>query len=128
MIKGRLMLGFILCICLGFLISCVDTQEKKIREDYLKFMHTQGETEMTLDDVKILDNYGTYNGAVVIRIKRNSFPVVTTIEIDGIELTFSDSNTALVWKDGHFFELSDAYDNEVLTIDHLIAIALKVNK
>lgn len=128
MIKRQLLLGCILCICLGFLIGCGNTQEKQIKEDYLALMHAQGEIEMTIDDVKILDNYGTYNGAVVIRMKRNSYPVVTVIEIDGIEFTFSDSNTALVWKDGQFFELSDAYDNEVLTKDNLIAIAKKVNK
>ena len=83
---------------------------------------------MTLDDVTILNNYGTYNGAVVIRMQRGAYQVITTIKIDGIEFTFSDSNTALVWKDGQFFELSDAYDNEVLTKDNLISIAKKVNK
>jgi hypothetical protein len=91
-------------------------------------MHTQGETEMTIDDVKILDNYGTYNGAVVIRMQRGAYQVITTIEIDGVEFTFSDSNTALVWKDGQFFELADAYENEILTKDNLVAIGKKVNK
>lgn len=128
MIKRQLVLGCILCICIGFLVGCGNAQEKQIREDYLALMHTQGETEMTIDDVKILDNYGTYNGAVVIRMQRGAYQVITTIEIDGVEFTFSDSNTALVWKDGQFFELSDAYDNEVLTKDNLISIAKKVNK
>jgi hypothetical protein len=128
MIKRQLLFLCILCICLGFLIGCGYTQEDQIREDYLAHIHAQGETEMTLDDVTILNNYGTYNGAVVIRMQRGAYQVITTIKIDGIEFTFSDSNTALVWKDGQFFELSDAYDNEVLTKDNLISIAKKVNK
>jgi hypothetical protein len=128
MIKRQLVLGCILCICIGFLVGCGNAQEKQIREDYLALMHTQGETEMTIDDVKILDNYGTYNGAVVIRMQRGAYQVITTIEIDGVEFTFSDSNTALVWKDGQFFELADAYENEILTKDNLVAIGKKVNK
>lgn len=128
MIKRQLVLGCILCICLGFLVGCGDAQEKQIREDYLALMHTQGETEMTIDDVIILNNYGTYNGAVVIRMLRGAYEVITTIKIAGIEFTFSNSNTALVWKDGHFFELSDAYDNDILTKDNLVAIAKRVNK
>jgi|SRR5690554_246291 hypothetical protein len=128
MIKRQLLFLCILYICLGFLIGCGYTQEDQIREDYLAHIYAQGETEMTLDDVTILNNYGTYNGAVVIRMQRGAYQVITTIKIDGIEFTFSDSNTALVWKDGQFFELSDAYDNEVLTKDNLISIAKKVNK
>lgn len=110
-----------------FLTSCGRSQEVKIRNDYLTYMHNQGETKMTIDDVVILNNYGTYNGAVVIKMKRDAYQVITTIEIDGIQFTFSDSNTALVWKDGKFFDLSDAYDNQMLTKENLISIAKKVN-
>lgn len=103
MIKRQLALGYILCICLGLLVGCSHVYEKQIREDYLALMRAQGEMEMILDDVIILNNYGTYNGAVVIRMLRGAYQVITTIEIDGVEFTFSDSNTALVWKDGQFF-------------------------
>jgi hypothetical protein len=108
MIKRQLALGYILCICLGLLVGCSHVYEKQIREDYLALMRAQGEMEMILDDVIILNNYGTYNGAVVIRMLRGAYEVITTIKIAGVEFTFSNSNTALVWKDGQFFELSDA--------------------
>lgn len=117
----------ILCIFIGVLIGCSQTQEQQIREDYLAFMHEQGDKKMTIDDVVILDSYGTYNGAVVVRINRPAFEVLTKIIVGGIEFTFSNSNTALVWKNGEFFELSDAYDHEILTLDNLISIAQKVN-
>src|SRR5690554_3333353 len=128
MIKRQLVFVCILCICLGLLVGCSHVYEKQIREDYLALMHTQRETDMTIDDVIILNNYGTYNGAVVIRMLRGVYEVITTIKIAEIEFTFSNTNTALVWKDGQFFELSDAYENEMLTKDNLIAIAKKVNK
>lgn len=117
----------ILCIFIGVLVGCSQTQEQQIREDYLAFMHEQGDKKMTIDDVVILDSYGTYNGAVVVRINRPAFEVLTKIIVGGIEFTFSNSNTALVWKNGEFFELSDAYDHEILTLDNLISIAQKVN-
>lgn len=117
----------ILCIFIGVLVGCSQTQEQQIREDYLAFMHEQGDKKMTIDDVVILDNYGTYNGAAVVRINRPAFEVLTKIIVGGIEFTFSNSNTALVWKNGEFFELSDAYDHEILTLDNLISIAQKVN-
>jgi len=91
-------------------------------------MKAQGETELTLEDVKILNKYGTYNSAVVVRMERGAYHVVTTIEVGGIEFTFGDTNTALVWKDGHFFELKDAYDRGLLTKSNLEALAKKVNK
>lgn len=117
----------ILYIFIGVLVGCSQTQEQQIREDYLAFMHEQGDKEMTIDDVVILDSYGTYNGAVVVRINRPAFEVLTKIIVGGIEFTFSNSNTALVWKNGEFFELSDAYDHEIITLDNLISIAQKVN-
>ena len=92
------------------------------------FIHEKGETELTIKDIEILDNYGTYKGAVVIRMNRGAYQVLTTIEIDGVEFNFSDSNTALVWKDGIFYELEDAYNENLLTKKDLLSLAKKINK
>ncbi len=128
MLNRKLLFIGVLLMLLSVLVGCANNQEKQIKEDYLAFKHTQGETEMTIDDVVILNNYGTYNGAVVVRIKRGAFQVITTIEIDSIEFIFSDSNTPLVWSDGQFFELIDAYDENLLTKDDLVSLAKKINK
>lgn len=128
MVKKLLVSICLLCISLPFLSGCSNLQENQIREDYLDFMHNQGEIEMIIEDVHILNNYGTYNGAVVIRMKRSAYEVITTINIAGVNFTFSNTNTALVWKDGYFYELSDAYNNDILTKDNLITIAKRVNK
>lgn len=127
MFNRYMVLLSILCIFIGVLVGCSKTQEQQIREEYLAFMHEQGDKELTIDDVAILDYYGTYNGAVVVRINRPALEVLTKIIVGGIEFTFSNANTALVWKNGEFFELSDAYDHEILTLDNLTSIAQKVN-
>ena len=123
-----LAMGVALIMCIGLFAGCESSQEKQIKEDYLAYMQSQGETEMTLDDVKILNNYGAYNGAVVVRIERGAFEVVTTIQVGGVDFTFSNSNTALVWKNGQFFELADAYDRGLLTKSNLDVLAKKINK
>lgn len=125
--KKVFIFGATLIACLGFCTGCENSQEKQIRADYLAYIQSQGETEMTIDDIKILNHYGTYNGAVVIRIERAAFDVVTTIQVGGVDFTFGNSNTALVWKDGQFFELADAYDSGLLTKTNLDALAKKIN-
>lgn len=127
MAKKILMLGVTLIMSLGLLTGCKDGQETRIREDYLAFMNSQGENEMTLKDIKILDNYGTYNEAVVVRINRGAYEVVTTIQVGSVEFKFNNTNTPLVWKDGQFFELSVAYYKGLLTQNNLEALAKKVN-
>ena len=128
MLKKIFIIGVILIMGLGLFSACGNKQEERIRNDYLLYLRAQGETEATLDDVKILKNYGNYNGAVVVRMERGAFEVITTIQVGGVDFTFSNTNTAIVWHDGQFSELEEAYDNGLLTKDNLIAIAKKVNK
>lgn len=127
MVKKIILLG-VAMVMIFLLTACGNDQEDRIRNDYLSYLHSQGETETTLDDVKILKNYGTYNNAVVVRMERPAFEVVTVIQVGGIDFTFSNSNTALVWKDGQFFELQEAYDTGLLSKENLTSIAKKVNK
>lgn len=70
---------------------------------------------MTLSDVKILKKCGTYNGAVIVIMERESYAVITSIQVDEVDFTFDDSNIALVLKDDQFYELSDAYHAGILT-------------
>ena len=120
-----LALGVILIMGLGIFTGCGGKQEEKIRNDYLLCLHAQGETEAILDDVKILKNYGNYNGAVVVRMEKGAFAVITTIQVGGVDFIFSDSNIAIVWHDGQFFKLEEAYNNGLLTKNNLNAIAKK---
>lgn len=118
-------------ICSIAMVGCggkSNELETRIKTDFLAYMHSQGETDMTLADVQILQNYGTFNGAVVVRMNRGAYEMITNIQVGGVDFTFDNSNTALVWKDGNFYELADAYDAGLLTKANLTAIALLVNK
>jgi hypothetical protein len=128
MAKKILIMGVALIMCLGILSGCGNEMEDRIRNDYLSYLHSQGETEATLNDVKILNNYGNYNEVVVVRMERPAFEVLTGIQVGGVDFTFNNSNTALVWKEGQFYELAEAYDLGLLSKDDLTSLAKKVNK
>lgn len=130
---GRLLIiGVIAILCAFAFVACENEEDKEmelqIRQDFLLYMHAQGEVDMTLEDVKILENYGDYNGAVVVRMNRGAFEVITVIQVGGVDFTFDNSNTAIVWHNRQFFELAEAYDNGLLSKENLTTIAEKVNK
>ncbi|MCL2679130.1 MAG: hypothetical protein FWF18_02420 [Dehalococcoidia bacterium] len=96
--------------------------ETRIRTDYLSHLHSQGEPELILADIKILKIYGDFDGVVVVRFDRPAFEAITTVQVDGVDFVFDNTNVAIVWKDGSFFELQEAYDNELLTKGNLKSI------
>lgn len=100
-----------------------DDIELQIRQDFLVYRHNHGETYLTLEDIEILKNYGSYGDSVVVKMDRGHYPMGTTVTIAEVSITFWDSNTALVWKDSHFYELEEAYNQELLTKADLLEIA-----
>jgi len=93
----------------------------------MKYLHTQGNSNVTIDDVKILEIYGHYNGVVVVRMERGAYEVITEIQVGEVDFTFENTNTPLVWKDGEFYEFENAYEQGLLTKTNLLDIAQKVN-
>lgn len=105
-----------------------ESLELQIRQDFLDKLQASGESNLTLNDIEILKNYGIYSDCVVVKMNRGDYPVVTALNIAGVTFNFKDSNTALVWLDGQFFELEEAYNQEFLTKADLIVIANIQNK
>ena len=97
--------------------------ELQIRQDYLRDLHANGETNFTLDDVEILRNYGLYGEACVVKMNRGAYLVVTQLTIDEVAFRFEDSNTPLVWVKGQFYELAEAYEQSLLSKVDLIEIS-----
>lgn len=128
MVKKNIVLFSIFIIFLLLFSACGNEIEMRIKKDYLPIMQSEGQTDATLDDVKILNNYGNYNGAVVVRMNRGAYEIITKIQIDGVELVFNNSNTALVWHDGDFYELESAYNEGIISKDNLITLSKKINK
>jgi len=128
MVKKIITLFSIFIIFLILFSGCGNELEMRIKKDYLPIMQSEGQTEATLDDVKILENYGNYNEAVVVRMNRGAYEVITKIQIGGVELVFSNTNTAIVWHDGEFYELETAYNEGLISKDNLISLSKKINK
>ena len=101
-----------------FMIGC-GNKDAQIKEDYLTYAHEKGDTNITIDNVKILKRYGIYHDAHVLLIDRSAYEVTTTITVGGIEFGFNNTNTALVWKEGQFYELQEAYEKNILSLKDL---------
>lgn len=104
--------------------------EEQIKEDYLRYAHSHGEKELTIDDVQILKNYGQYDDTIIVRMNRGSYQVITYISLleIGVNLQFSDSNTPLVYKNGSFYELDDSYNKGIITKNSLLLFQNQINK
>lgn len=124
---GIIMVGFMFVMCL---MGCKSEKEKEIliKEDYLEYAISLGEKDLTIENIEIIDNYGEYNGAYVVKMNRGAYPVLTMIEVGGLNFQFPDSNTPLVWKNRTFYELEDAYQKNILNLDDLTNLQDKINK
>lgn len=104
--------------------------EKQIIQDYIRYAHSIGLEYVNEKNTKILENYGNFDDLYIIKINRSAFQVITYVSfLDiGIEMQFPDSNTPLVYKNGYFFELKDAYNNGIVTKDILLDFQKKIEK
>lgn len=90
---------------------------EEIKKDYYNYITSGGTENQSLEEIHITKIYGVFDGAVVFKVDRNAFCAVTEVTLGVYSLTFSDSNTPLVWLDGEIYELKDAYDNKILAND-----------
>jgi len=94
---------------------------RRIRQDYSnKYGSVSG--------VRIKEYYGTYNDCVVVIISHNEPPAPIYLDVDVIigETLFRYnlfSFWMVVWKEGKFYELKEAYDQGLLTNDDLKSVA-----
>jgi len=106
-----------------------DTQTgMQIRQDYLNYL--VGIDDMwnlaSIDDIWIDENYGVYNGYVVVLIanSRNYAAVMTHAIIDGILFNYSNpAQTIIAWENGRIYTLQEVCDLDILEREDLMAIA-----
>ena len=103
--------------------------DEQIKNDYLLYRYSQGETYLTIENIQILNHYGQYGDIVIVRMNRGAYQVVTYIPFYDLNLTFvfGDRNTPLVYKNGVFFELYDAYEKGIITKEIVISLYEKIN-
>ena len=103
--------------------------DEKLILDYVNYAHSIGQKDVTVENTEILENYGVYDGAVIVKMNRGAYQVPTNISFlgTGVEIQFPDTNTPLVYKNGNFYELHDAYMNGILTKKSLIKLQDKIS-
>ena len=124
-----LLLGVML-FTLVALVGCYNPDDneivtdEKLILDYVNYAHSIGQKDVTVENTEILENYGVYDGAVIVKMNRGAYQVITNIHFWGTEvkIQFPDTNTPLVYKNGNFYELHDAYMNGILTKKSLIKL------
>ena len=84
---------------------------------------------LTIENIQILNHYGQYGDIVIVRMNRGSYQVVTYIPFYdlNIQFVFGNRNTPLVYKNGVFFELYDAYEKGIITKEIVISLYEKIN-
>jgi hypothetical protein len=76
-----------------------------------------------LDNIIILNYFGTYNDAVVLMISEGGyFPSITTETVDGIEFRYPNSIKISVYKNKLFYDLIKAFEDNLVTHNELVEI------
>jgi hypothetical protein len=100
--------------------------ETIIKQDYLKSHVKPMYPDATVDNITILKYYGTYGGCVAVLMTDSHTlyaQVLGTEVVGGITIHYSDSNRMLIWKNGNFYHLQEAYKKGLLKKDNLIKIS-----
>ena len=129
-----LLLG-VLIFTLVALVGCYNPDDneivtdEKLILDYVNYAHSIGQKDVTVENTEILENYGVYDGAVIVKMNRGAYQVITNISFlgAGVKMQFSDTNTPLVYKNGNFYELEDAYMKVIITKESLIKLQDKIS-
>ena len=106
-------------ICLTFGITgCKDNlklDDEKELEIRTAFYNEHKDSYKELDHVTIYAFYGEYNGSYVVDIFRSMETMLYTETIDGFTFTYPTPNPLLVYIDGKFYRLQEAFDAGLLT-------------
>ena len=104
--------------------TSLDKLLKQIDSDYLSELKKSGGYDPDVDGVfRVKNYYGTYNDCVPVMFSMPETGAMRDVEVAGVVFHYTGSNTIIVWRDGDFFSLNEAYELELLTKDHIEAIA-----
>ena len=77
------------------------------------------------DTVSVEFYYGTFNGISVVLMASTEFipgDAVTTVTVSEISFVFPTANVFSAWREGNFYSIQQAYDNDFLTRTQLQTI------
>jgi beta-lactamase regulating signal transducer with metallopeptidase domain len=104
--------------------------ELRIRQDWLGY-HAAAEyypESVRMDEIKIYDYLGTYNGAVAVVIALNPTRATRQWEVEGRAFTMWSSTPVHIWHEGEFYSVAQAYDDGLLTAQDVGSIFARYRK
>jgi len=98
----------------------------KIRQDFSNYEINRvgyAYPDITASNVYVLDYYGTYNNSVVVKMTRSGPTIELPDIIIGETVLPKAIAPIIVWKEGQIYELRNAYDQGLLTMENLRSVA-----
>lgn len=99
----------------------------QITSDYTSYLHNElGVSSELSPYVYVTRYYGSYNGAVPVKIESMGIRFNTTVweeDIAGFSFRYYDGNLVKVWNDGAFCTLREAFDSGLLTREEIYIIS-----
>jgi len=96
--------------------------EKVVKDYYNYYVENYQFSPDVIGTVYVERYEGTYDGAVVVLMNGTMFSSVEwkrEILVAGYTFTYYGGNMSEVWKDGEFYSLVDAYNEGILTKEHI---------
>ena len=88
--------------------------------------YLQDRSNSSVDDVWVYRQYGVYHDCLVatfIDEKNSQFPeMVTTLTVNGLTFSYPYGYDLLVYSNGNFYALDEAYEQNILTADDISSI------
>ena len=108
-------LSSILFVCISIFTGC-NINDDRIKNDCEEWYASHGEY-FSQENMKINKIYKCDNQAIVFYLNRGEHMTITTIILGDIKITSSDTNFPLVWHKGDIFELTEAYEKKILSVN-----------
>ena len=125
MTKKLIMLG--IAIMMLFSLAACDLTNgeaneimKQAKQTYLETVLKTDNPEATINDVTFTPFLGIYNGSLVAvfyggKYHGPQYSFVVSLEIEGLDFSYSNGYPILVWNSNKIYDLAEAYEQGLLT-------------
>jgi len=100
--------------------------KKQIVEDFAAYWYGDDYGSKVHGVFQIERYYGSYDGAVAVMLRGSKLeytPAFYSETVAGSIIRCNYGNSVMIWKDGSFFTMQEAYDQGILTVDQVEEIA-----
>ena len=97
---------------------------RKIENDYSSYLKETSSYDPSSDGIYCVKNYyGVYNGCIPVMFAVPETGAYRDVSVADAVFHYSGSNSIIIWCDGGFFSLDEAYKSKKINCDHISIIA-----